>query len=76
MQGDRLGHFSLLEKIGEGGMGRVYKARDSRLDRLVAIKLLPESRLGDEERLARFIQEAKAALRMECFMGSPIFIRM
>jgi len=61
MEGDRLGHFSLLEKIGEGGMGRVYKARDSRLDRLVAIKLLPESRFGDEERLARFVQEAKAA---------------
>src|ERR1035438_7975367 len=56
-----LGHFSLLEKIGEGGMGRVYKARDMRLDRLVAIKVLPESRRADADRRARFVQEAKAA---------------
>ena len=61
MEGDRLGHFSLLEKIGEGGMGRVYKARDTRLERLVAIKVLPESRIADTERRARFIREAKAA---------------
>ena len=56
-----LGHFTLLEKIGEGGMGRVYKARDTRLERFVAIKLLPEARLGDPERRARFVQEARAA---------------
>ena len=61
MDGATLGHFTLLEKIGEGGMGRVYKARDSRLERLVAIKLLPESRLADADRRARFVQEAKAA---------------
>jgi tRNA A-37 threonylcarbamoyl transferase component Bud32/WD40 repeat protein len=59
--GDRLGHFSLLEKIGEGGMGHVYKAKDTRLDRLVAIKLLPESKLADADRRARFVQEAKSA---------------
>ena len=57
----KLGHFVLLEKIGEGGMGRVYKARDTRLERLVAIKVLPESKLADADRLARFVQEAKAA---------------
>jgi serine/threonine protein kinase len=56
-----LGHFTLLEKIGEGGMGRVYKARDTRLERFVAIRLLPEARLGDPERRARFVQEARAA---------------
>jgi serine/threonine protein kinase len=56
-----LGRFTLLEKIGEGGMGRVYKARDTVLERFVAIKLLPEARLGDTERRARFVQEAKAA---------------
>jgi eukaryotic-like serine/threonine-protein kinase len=61
MDGGELGHFSLLEKIGEGGMGRVYKARDKRLDRFVAIKLLPESRNTDPDRRARFVQEAKAA---------------
>jgi serine/threonine protein kinase len=61
MDGGEIGHFSLLEKIGEGGMGRVYKARDLRLDRLVAIKVLPEARQGDADRRARFVQEAKAA---------------
>jgi serine/threonine protein kinase len=61
MDGGELGHFSLLEKIGEGGMGRVYKARDKRLDRFVAIKLLAEARSTDAYRRARFVQEAKAA---------------
>ena len=61
MDGAELGHFSLLEKIGEGGMGRVYKARDRRLERLVAIKLLAESRLADAGQRTRFVQEAKAA---------------
>ncbi|HTS60624.1 MAG TPA: protein kinase [Candidatus Acidoferrales bacterium] len=61
MEGDRLGHFSLLEKIGEGGMGRVYRARDTTLERLVAIKVLPESRNADADRRARFLREAKAA---------------
>jgi tRNA A-37 threonylcarbamoyl transferase component Bud32 len=61
MDGGELGHFSLLEKIGEGGMGRVYKARDNRLDRFVAIKLLAEARSTDADRRARFVLEAKAA---------------
>jgi serine/threonine protein kinase len=61
MDSAELGHFSLLEKIGEGGMGRVYKARDRRLERLVAIKLLAESRLADAGQRTRFVQEAKAA---------------
>ena len=61
LDGSRLGHFTLLEKIGEGGMGVVYKARDTRLERVVAIKLLPESRAADAGRCARFIHEAKAA---------------
>ena len=52
MDAARLGHFDLLQKIGEGGMGVVYKARDTRLERVVAIKLLPESRAADAERRA------------------------
>jgi serine/threonine protein kinase len=59
MDGGELGHFSLLEKIGEGGMGRVYKARDKRLDRFVAIKLLAEARSSYADSRARFVQEAK-----------------
>src|SRR5271170_5606982 len=61
MDSAELGHFSLLEKIGEGGMGRVYKARDKLLERFVAIKLLAEARRADADRRARFVQEAKAA---------------
>jgi serine/threonine protein kinase len=61
MESNGLGHFSLLEKIGEGGMGRVYKARDKRLERFVAIKPLVETRFADGDRRARFVQEAKAA---------------
>ncbi len=56
-----LGHFTLIEKVGEGGMGRVYKARDSRLNRYVAIKLVSEARTSDPDSHARFIQEARAA---------------
>ena len=59
--GTRISHFDILEKLGEGGMGTVYKARDHRLDRLVAIKVLSEKAAADPERQARLIQEAKTA---------------
>jgi Tol biopolymer transport system component/predicted Ser/Thr protein kinase len=59
--GARLSHFEVLEKLGEGGMGVVYKARDLRLDRPVAIKVLPEQAVASADRQARFEQEAKAA---------------
>ena len=59
--GARLGPYEILSPIGAGGMGEVYKARDSRLARTVAIKVLPESFAADGDRLRRFEIEAKAA---------------
>jgi Tol biopolymer transport system component/tRNA A-37 threonylcarbamoyl transferase component Bud32 len=56
-----LGHYELLDKLGEGGMGVVYKARDKHLDRLLAVKLLRADRVADQARKLRFVQEAKAA---------------
>ncbi len=59
--GTRLGPYEILSAIGAGGMGEVYKARDPRLGRDVAIKVLPASLSADPERLHRFEQEARAA---------------
>jgi serine/threonine protein kinase/Tol biopolymer transport system component len=61
MLGRSLLHYTVVEKLGEGGMGVVYKARDTHLDRFVALKVLPPDRVNNEERKRRFIQEAKAA---------------
>ena len=57
--GHRLAHYEIVSPIGKGGMGEVYRARDTKLDRDVAIKVLPEEFANDEERLARFEREAK-----------------
>src|SRR6476661_8945973 len=59
--GTKLGRYEIRSKIGEGGMGEVYRAFDTELDRVVAIKILPEKLAADEQRLQRFIQEAKSA---------------
>jgi serine/threonine-protein kinase len=59
--GSRLGAYEVLGPLGAGGMGEVYRARDSRLGRDVAIKVLPNAFAADPERLARFEQEARAA---------------
>jgi pimeloyl-ACP methyl ester carboxylesterase len=55
----RLGHFEVVREIGRGGMGVVYLARDTKLEREVAVKALPEALAGDHERLLRFEQEAR-----------------
>src|SRR6266850_1235434 len=61
MDREAISHYRILKKVGEGGMGEVYLAQDTRLDRKVALKLLPVGTTGDEDRFRRFQREAKAA---------------
>ena len=59
--GTRLGPYEILSPIGAGGMGEVYRAKDTRLGREIAIKLLPEELARDPERVSRFEREARSA---------------
>jgi len=64
MIGETILHYKILEKLGEGGMGEVFKAQDTKLDRFVALKFLPSKLTATEDEKARFIQEAKTASAM------------
>jgi len=59
LTGHTLLHYEILRKLGQGGMGEVWLARDTKLDRDVALKVLPEEFASDPERMARFEREAK-----------------
>ena len=65
MVGHTISHYRILEKLGEGGMGAVYKAEDTKLERAVALKFLPAHLLGNEDVRKRFAREAKAAASLD-----------
>src|SRR3972149_3202572 len=65
MIGRTLAHYRILEKLGEGGMGVVYQARDTHLDRLVAIKLLPADIATDRHAQRRLLREAQSAATLD-----------
>jgi serine/threonine-protein kinase len=65
MEGKSISHYKILSKLGEGGMGEVYLAEDQKLDRVVALKILPSEVASDPDRMRRFVQEAKAASALD-----------
>ena len=65
MIGTKISHYQILDKLGEGGMGIIYKAEDIKLKRTVALKVLPESFTQNEESRQRFIYEAQHASSLQ-----------
>ena len=75
MIGQTIAHYEILEKLGEGGMGEVYRATDSKLGRDVAIKILPEAFVADSDRLVRFnSNKRKAFFILEPTTLHPFFL--
>ncbi len=73
MIGQTIGRYKIVEKLGEGGMGVVYKAQDIRLDRIVALKVLAAHLLSDNEAKKRFEREAKAAAALDHANVATVF---
>src|SRR5580658_3410723 len=70
--GDKLGHYEVLSLLGQGGMGEVYRARDTTLKREVALKVLPAAFLRDPDRMARFQREAEVLASLDHANIGPI----